>query len=352
MKSVYSVIMAGGVGSRFWPLSRNAYPKQFLDILGTGRSLLQMTYERLLTISNHDQIIVVTHQDYFELVSAQLPNLPKENILLEPLRKNTAPCILYAAKTIQELNPDAIMFVAPSDHLIINENQFTQDFYHCLDRLEQDNVLMTMGIFASRPDTGYGYIRFDQTNHLDHEIYKVEQFVEKPDHETALKYMHSGNYLWNSGMFLWPVKTIIEAYKEYASDMYRIFFNDRNSSIQEIYSVCETNSVDYLILENYPEIFVKKVDFGWSDLGTWGSLYTLLPYDQFDNAILKGQVHISQSEGCMIYNGTNQLLAIHGIEDFIIINTPDALLICPKNEEQMIKKVVHSLDSNNQSHLI
>jgi len=341
--SVYSVIMAGGIGSRFWPLSRNNKPKQFLDILGTGRTLLQMTWDRLLQISDENKIIVVTHSDYRDLVKQQLPLIKTENILLEPERKNTAPCVLYAALYIQNLDANAIMFVAPADHLILQQKNFYEDVIEGVSFIHNNPCILTLGIQVSRPDTGYGYIEYLDGLEQINEIYSVTRFVEKPSREVALAYMNSGNYVWNSGMFLWTVDTILEAFKKYASELFDIFYKYGINEIKEAYKVCQNISVDYAILEHYPSIFVKRVDFGWSDLGTWGSVYNLINQDEHSNAILNGSNLISNTNGCMIYNNTNQVIATFGIQDLIIINTKDAILILPKNEEQSVKLILDNI---------
>ncbi|MBK7232832.1 MAG: mannose-1-phosphate guanylyltransferase [Saprospiraceae bacterium] len=341
--SVYSVIMAGGIGSRFWPLSRNNKPKQFLDILGTGRTLLQMTWDRLLQISDKDKIIVVTHIDYKDLVQQQLPLIKSENILLEPERKNTAPCVLYAALYIQSLDDNALMFVAPADHLILQQKNFYNDVIEGVAFIKNNPCILTLGIEVSRPDTGYGYIEYLDGMEQSNDIYSVTRFVEKPSREVALTYMNSGNYVWNSGMFLWTISTILEAYKTYASELFNIFHKYGLNKVLEAYKLCQNISVDYAILEHYPSIFVKRVDFGWSDLGTWGSVYNLINQDEHSNAILNGNNLINDTTGCMVYNNTDQVIATFGIQDLIIINTNDAILILPKSEEQSVKFILDNI---------
>ncbi|MBK9272448.1 MAG: mannose-1-phosphate guanylyltransferase [Saprospiraceae bacterium] len=343
--SIFSVILAGGVGSRFWPLSRNNHPKQFLDILGTGKSLLQLTWDRLLNVSPASNILIVTHKDYFELVKNQLPDVLEENILLEPERKNTAPCILYAALVIQKINPNALMFVAPSDHLILQSNQFILDVEESVSFLKNEEGILTLGIQVSRPDTGYGYIEFDPESEENNEVFKVSRFVEKPDRNLAIEYMNTGRFLWNSGMFLWSIPTILSAFQEQCAAMYQLFEKNGLEQIEKVYQECENISIDYAILENYNKIFVKRVDFGWSDLGTWGSVYGLIQQDEFANTSLHGKQILLETSGCMIYNEGNQILATYGIRDLIIINTTEAILVLPRNEEQSVKKLVQKIES-------
>ena len=338
-RAKFAVIMAGGVGSRFWPLSRNQKPKQFLDILGTGKSLLQMTFDRLCKITSPECILVVTHKDYFALVQTQLPLILEKNILTEPDRKNTAPCVLYAAHVIHEISPEADILIAPADHLILNEDQFIKDVNEGFSFLKKNNSILTMGIQASRPDTGYGYIQLVEGGLISDEIYPVKRFVEKPDHNTALQYLNDGNYVWNSGMFLWNTQTILQAFEKYAPSMVAHFTPFDRTKIEEVYTQCESISIDYAIMEKSDQVYVKSVDFGWSDLGTWGSLYTLLPHDQQGNSTNNDQHFLMDTEDCIIHNETNQIITVQGLKNFIIVNTPDALLICDKNEEQKIKQI-------------
>ncbi|MDQ3142449.1 MAG: mannose-1-phosphate guanylyltransferase [Bacteroidota bacterium] len=336
----HAVIMAGGIGSRFWPMSRNQKPKQFLDVLGTGKSLIQLTYERLSRIIPQDNIWVVTHKDYKDLTVQNLPHLNIENLLLEPERKNTAPCIMYAANEIKKRNPSATMLVAPADHLILNEIKFVQDVEEGISFIEKEHGLLTLGIQVSRPDTGYGYIHFDQNQHFQNEIFNVLEFVEKPDHNTALKYMEDGNYLWNSGMFLWEVSSILEAIKKYSPEIHEAFTNNESSAIDTIYAQCANISIDYAVMEKADKVIVKRVDFGWSDLGTWGSLSELIKHDEFENAVVADKCILNDSRQCMIHDSESKLIAIQGLHDFIVVNTKEVLLICKKSQEQEIKKMV------------
>jgi mannose-1-phosphate guanylyltransferase len=342
----HAVIMAGGIGSRFWPLSRNQRPKQFLDILGTGHTLIQMTYDRLSQFIPKENIWVVSHVDYFDLIKVQLPGIDNSNILLEPMRKNTAPCLMYAASAISKRNPDALMFVAPSDHLIVNEALFISDVLSAFSFIEnQEKHLLTFGIQASRPDTGYGYIHFSPDNSLQSEIYPVNQFVEKPDHNTALVYLQSGNFVWNSGMFLWSCKTFLSEMSNHSNILYQQFEHfDLNSNVLAIYNQCDSISIDYALMEKTDKAVVKTVDFGWSDLGTWGSLYQLKSHDDSQNSINGTLIHIDETSNCIIENSGKQLIAIQGLEDFIVVNTEDVLLICQKSSEQKIKDLVKKIE--------
>lgn len=348
---LYAVIMAGGVGSRFWPYSRQNKPKQFLDILGTGKSLLRLTYERLALITEPDKILIVTHADYRNLVFEELPEIVQSNVLLEPERKNTAPCILYAAMHIHQLDPNAKMLIAPSDHIIVNETRFLRSISDCLEFLSENDVILTLGIKVTRPDTGYGYIHFNSASQ-NNEIFQVLEFVEKPNSERASEYMNSGNYLWNSGMFLWSVNKIIDSYRQHSPDLYKVFHAYPLSDIESIYRECTSISVDYAILEHSDHIYVNRVDFGWSDLGTWGSLYTLAAKDENMNAVINGDVVSQDTRGCILFSNTDQLLAVQGMENTIIINTKDAILICPMDQEQKIKQLVGKIEGSHGNSII
>ncbi len=339
--------MAGGIGSRFWPLSRNQKPKQFLDILGTGQSLIQMTYSRLAQIISKENIWVVSHIDYSNLINEQLPEIKSSNILLEPLRKNTAPCLMYAALAIYNRDPDAFLFIAPSDHLIVNETLFNSDVLSSFSFIEnQSDYLLTFGIQASRPDTGYGYIDFNTNQSLAAEIYLVNQFVEKPDHNTALTYIQSGNFVWNSGMFMWSCKAFLRQMHLLAPELYKYFEHfSTESNIESIYEQCESISIDYALMEKTDKAVVKTVDFGWSDLGTWGSLYQLKSQDAFQNSLNGSMILINETSNCLIENSGKQLIVIQGLEDFIVVNTEDVLLICQKSSEQKIKELVKKVEA-------
>ncbi|MEP7195816.1 MAG: mannose-1-phosphate guanylyltransferase [Saprospiraceae bacterium] len=343
-KEYYAVIMAGGIGSRFWPYSRNNNPKQFLDILGTNKSLLQMTYDRLAGLFDLDNILIVSHMDYIDLVYKQLPNFPLKNLISEPSRKNTAPCIAAATQTILKRNSEAFILTAPADHLILQENQFRKDLIEGFEFLETGDFLLTLGIEASRADTGYGYIHFKEDLNRGKSIYPVESFVEKPDHNTALKYIASGDYVWNSGMFLWKASTIWSAFEKYTPEIASLFSNFELAKIEQIYEQSTSISIDYAIMEKADNTYVKRVDFGWSDLGTWGSIYNLLPQDENSNASNSNNELLYNVEDCIIHNDSEQIMVLQGLKDYIVVNTKDALLICKKSEEQNIKLMLTDVE--------
>lgn len=348
MNSKYhAVIIAGGVGSRFWPLSRKQKPKQFLDILNTGKTLIQMTYDRLIPFISKENIWVVSYVDYEGLIKEQLPEINTANILLEPLRKNTAPCLMYAAATILNRDSEAILFIAPADHLIVNESLFISNVQTSFEFLENNlHYMLTFGISASRPDTGYGYINFDASKSLTEATYPVNKFVEKPDYNTAREYIQSGNYVWNSGMFMWSCKTFIQEITKYNPPLALAFLHfNENSDLTTIYNQCETISIDYALMEKTNSVVVKTVDFGWSDLGTWGSLYQLKSHDPFQNSLTGSLIYCDETSNCYIENSGHQLIAIQGLEDFIVVNTEDILLICQKSSEQKIKDLVKKVEA-------
>lgn len=343
MSKVYSVIMAGGIGSRFWPMSTEQTPKQFHDVLGTGKSLLQSTVDRLLNISTINEILIVTSDIYRELIQQQLPNLPVENILCEPERKNTAPCIAFAAKFIQERCNDAKMIVAPADHIILNESEFVATINKALAAAD-GNKLVTLGIQPSRPDTGYGYIQyFKQEKNDTRDVRSVKLFTEKPNLELAKSFLTSGDYLWNSGIFIWSVDSIMDSFQKLLPDMYNLFITTDSISdeIKTVYNQCESISVDYGIMESANNVEVVLSDFAWSDLGTWGSLYTHIPHDKGQNAIDGDNVSIYNCNTSIVKQmNKNKPTIIRGLENFIVVDNANALLICPKDEEQEIKTML------------
>ncbi|MCB0395036.1 MAG: mannose-1-phosphate guanylyltransferase [Flavobacteriales bacterium] len=350
--NTYCVIMAGGIGSRFWPMSRSNRPKQFLDILGTGESLLQQTYRRFLPLCKPENILVVTHASYTDMVMRQLPDLPKENILAEPSRRNTAPCIAFASYKISKFNPNANIIIAPSDHLVTNEKEFVRVMETALQATENQNLLVTLGIKPSRPDTGYGYIQFTQENLPDHEeVHKVKTFTEKPDLDMAHYFMESGEFLWNSGMFVWNVSSILEALERYLPEINAVFLEGvhelntpgEEAFIAKAYAVCKNISIDYGVMEKAGNVFVLPADFGWSDLGTWGSLYDHMPKDSNGNAIGGNNAILYDSKDCVVQLPGNKLAVLQGLEDFIIVDSENALLVCRKSEEQQIKEFVNEV---------
>lgn len=348
MKDNYCVIMGGGIGSRFWPFSRESYPKQFLDFFGSGRSLLQMTFDRFAKIIPVENIYIVTNEQYATLIKEQLPELSQQQILLEPCRRNTAPCIAYAAYHIKACNPNANIVVAPSDHLILKEEAFLSDVQKGLEFVKHNNALVTLGIKPSRPETGYGYIQSSDT--LIEDFTKVKTFTEKPNLELAKVFQASGEFFWNSGIFLWNVDAILEAFSKFLPDISARFdmgkdsFNTENEKafIQENFPYCLNISIDYGIMEKADNVYMLCVDFGWADLGTWGSLFDLAKKDERNNAILKkNQAVIYESERNVIaLENADRLVVIQGINDCIIAESGNVLLICKKNDEQRIKQFV------------
>jgi mannose-1-phosphate guanylyltransferase len=348
MKDNYCVIMGGGIGSRFWPFSRVNYPKQFFDFFGAGRSLLQMTFDRFAQIIPLENIYIVTNELYFPLVKEQLPNIQDKQVLLEPSRRNTAPCIAYAAYHIKACNPDANIVVAPSDHLILKEDVFLRDVQRGLEFVKKHKALVTLGIKPSRPETGYGYIQSNDTQLGD--FSKVKTFTEKPNLELAQIFYTSGEFFWNSGLFLWNVNVIIEAFAKYLPDISSRFdlgekiFNTSGEKefIAEHFPYCPNISIDYGIMEKADNVYMMCVDFGWADLGTWGSLHDIAEKDERNNAKLRNSnVMLYESSGNIIaMNDPNRLVVIEGLDDYIVAESDNALLICKKNDEQRIKQFV------------
>lgn len=352
MKNNYCVIMAGGIGSRFWPMSRNNYPKQFIDILGTGKTLIRQTYERFLPICPPENIYIVTNESYLPLVFKEIPEIKKEQVLGEPQRRNTSPCVAYATAKIFKVNPDANIVVAPSDHIISDENKFREAIVHGLKFTEKNDVLLTIGIQPSRPDTGYGYIQFkEDENEEEFRIRKVKTFTEKPNLEMAKFFLKSGEFLWNGGIFLWNVKTILKAFEEYMPEMYSLFtdgsdafFTDQEPEfIRNAYALCKNISIDYGIMEKARNVYVLRAEFGWSDLGTWKSLYEHLPHDKQENAIVGPHVLVDNTKNCIINMPKDKLAVIQGLDNFIIVETDNVLLICPKEDEQQVRNLVNDV---------
>lgn len=341
--------MAGGVGSRFWPVSTPDFPKQFHDMLGTGETLLQRTFRRLEKLLPAEHILILTNERYSALVQEQLPEVPKHNILLEPAMRNTAPCILYAALKIQKRNPDALMIVAPSDHWIENEEAFVENVNTCFEFAAQHQALLTLGIQPTFPNTGYGYIEFDQED--SNVLKKVKQFREKPNYETAQQFLKSGNFLWNGGIFMWSVSTILNAFQTFQHEM-TVLFNqgadfwdtDREQAfINEHYAQAENISIDYAILEKSSSVYVLPATFDWNDLGTWGSLYDKLEKDESNNAIVNAKVYAEESSGNIIRTENGKTVVLKGINNYIVVDQESTLMIIPKVEEQNIKKISESL---------
>jgi len=352
MKNNYCIIMAGGIGSRFWPMSRNTLPKQFLDIMGTGKTLIRQTYERLSKLCPKENIYIVTNEQYLNHVLEQIPEIGKSQVLTEPQRRNTAPCIAYAAFKIANLNPDANILVAPSDHVINDEKSFQEAVRIGLTFTEKNNGLLTIGIQPSRPDTGYGYIQFKEKEGQEpFGISEVKTFTEKPNLEMARFFIKSGEFLWNAGIFLWNVKTILEAFRKNLSDMYSIFqegegkYNtpEEDAFIRKAYAQCTNISIDYGIMEKAKNVYVLSAEFGWSDLGTWKSLYEQLPHDEKGNAVVGSHTMLDHTSNCIVNIPKNKLAVIQGLENFIIVDTEQVLLICPKDDEQQIRNLVNDV---------
>lgn len=346
----YVVIMAGGIGSRFWPMSRTPHPKQFLDILGTGKSLLQQTYDRSKKIVPTENILIVTNAQYRGLVKEQLKGIKAYQILLEPARRNTAPCVAYAAFRIKSKNPDASMVVAPSDHLILKDKEYTDLIRKALTEVEQNDALITLGITPTRPDTGYGYIQFQEENG-DEGVHKVKTFTEKPDLEMAKELVASGEFLWNAGIFIWSVKGILSAFEKLMPEMYQTFLEgdevfgtrDEKKFIDVAYTQCKSISIDYGVMEKAKNVFTIAADIGWSDLGTWGSLYSYSDKDDDGHVVQGRNVLTYDSKNCIVNVPKNKLVVLQGMEDMIVVENDDILLVCKQEDEQQIKRIVNDV---------
>jgi mannose-1-phosphate guanylyltransferase len=340
--------MAGGVGSRFWPMSRSSFPKQFHDVLGTGMSLLQMTHERYLKLCPEENIYIVTNARYKDLVLQQLPGLKPEQVLCEPFMRNTAPCIAYANFTIAQRDPNAVIVVAPSDHLIMKDELFVETMVVAMKQAKSSGNLVTLGIKPHRPDTGYGYIQFEDKKAIDPRIKEVKTFTEKPNLELAQTFLESGDFYWNSGMFVWTLSSIQKAFEEFLPDMYKTFAEgigkygteEEDSFIRNIYASCENISIDYGIMEKAENVDVVLSDFGWSDLGTWGSLYGLLKQDAHKNSVVGDNVMLYDSNHNMVHIEGDKLAVLQGLNNYIVVETEGILLVCRKEEEQRIKEFV------------
>lgn len=337
--------MAGGVGSRFWPVSTTDFPKQFHDMLGSGETLIQKTFSRLSKLVPVENILVLTNERYNDLVLQQLPLVSQEQILLEPAMRNTAPCILYASLKIKKQNPDAVMVVAPSDHWIEDENAFVENLKTCFDYSSNQDALMTLGITPTFPNTGFGYIEYDKLD--TNSIKKVNQFREKPNYETAKSFLEAGNFLWNGGIFIWSVKAITLAFEQFQPQMSALFakgyesFNTSSEKqfISENYADSENISIDYAILEKASNVFVLPATFDWNDLGTWGSLHEKLNKDAHNNTVVNATVILENASNNIIRSEAKKLVIIDGLDDYIIVDNENVLLIYPKSKEQDIKRI-------------
>ena len=352
-KNYYCVIMAGGIGARFWPMSKTSNPKQFIDILGTGKTLIQQTFERLEKFCLKENIYIVTNDLYKDPILEQIDGISEEQILTEPMRRNTAPCIAYANYKIYKENPEATIVVAPSDHIILMEDQFTEVILTALKAAEKNDWLITLGIQPGRPDTGYGYIQFNEniTWDEDHRVKKVKTFTEKPTLEIAKSFLKSGDFLWNAGIFVWSLKSILTAFNTHLEDVDSIFkegleiynTNAEATFINNAYSRCKNISIDYGLMEKAENVYVLASDFGWSDLGTWGSLHEHRDKDKNRNSIFGKNVMTYDTEDCIIDIPDDKLVVVQGLKNFIVVEFDGVMLICDKNNEQNIKNIVNEV---------
>ncbi|RYE26395.1 MAG: mannose-1-phosphate guanylyltransferase [Sphingobacteriales bacterium] len=349
----YVAIMAGGIGSRFWPVSRTKHPKQFIDLLGTGRSLIQWTYHRFKHICPKENIYFITNQQYIATLKEQIPEVDDANIISEPSRKNTAPCAAYFAHKMLALNPNANIIMSPADHLIMDERAFERTCYDALDFVAKNDALLTMGIKPTRPDTGYGYIQYDVEDEID-KVYRVKTFTEKPSLDLARTFLKSGDFLWNSGIFIWNVKTIVNELAKHLPEMNEVFEQAKDiyntpqeaSIISDLYAQCTNISIDYGIMEKAKNVYVIPSYFGWCDLGTWESAYDNSEKDYLGNAVYGKNVMIIDASECMVKAPDKKLVVLQGLEQFIVIDTPDVLLVCERNREQQIKEYVAEVKRN------
>ena len=342
------VIMAGGVGSRFWPMSTAEKPKQFIDVLGVGKTLIQLTVERFGDLVAPENVWVVTNQKYAPIVEEQLPNIPKTNILCEPCRRNTAPCIAYVSWRIKSNDPKANIVVSPSDHIVVDTAEFQRVIKECMRFTSETDAIVTLGMKPNRPETGYGYIQADlSTSSLrNKEIYRVDSFREKPDLKTAQEYIKKNYYFWNAGIFIWNINTIVNAFRIYQPTMAKIFESmlsvygteKEQALIDERFPECENISVDYAIMEKAEEIFVCPADFGWSDLGTWGSLHGQSKKDLYGNATIGQDINLIESHNCIVHTTQEKKVVIQGLDGYIVAEKDNTLLICKLSEEQRIKQ--------------
>ena len=341
--NTHVVIMAGGIGSRFWPMSTPEYPKQFVDVMGCGRTMLQATVDRFLPLCPAGNLWIVTGAGYFDLVRAQLPEIPVDNIIQEPCARSTAPCISYACWKIMAKDPDANLVITPSDAYVENIEEYRRIISAALDFTATDRRIVTIGIKPTRPETGYGYIAAGEC--VTDEIREVDSFREKPHLQTAKQYLEAGNYLWNAGIFVWNVETIVQSIRQFTPElaakmdqMAKAFYTpDEASVVAEIFPTCEKISIDYAVMEKADYIYTFPADFGWSDVGTWGSLWTLLGHDDNGNAVVGENVHLYGCEGCIVHAPDAESVVLEGLKDCIVVERNGRLLICRLSEEQRIK---------------
>lgn len=342
------VIMAGGVGSRFWPMSTPECPKQFIDVMGCGRTFIQLTLDRFRDVVAPENVWVVTSQAYADIVREQLPEVPAENILLEPCRRNTAPCIAYVSWKIKKKNPRANLVITPSDHMVTDVEEFRRVIKSALSFTAQSDAIVTLGMHPTRPETGYGYIQADMSSPSlsNRNIYRVDRFREKPDLETAKKYITQAEYFWNSGIFVWNVETIVQALRYYEPEVSEIFEGmlpyygtpDEQAVINERFPQCKSISIDYAVMEKAEEIYVFPASFGWSDVGTWGSLITLADKDREGNACIGPRIEVHETHNCIIHTSEERRVVVQGLDGYIVAEKGDTLLICKLSEEQRIKE--------------
>jgi mannose-1-phosphate guanylyltransferase len=352
-KHHYVAIMAGGIGSRFWPMSRTNLPKQFLDILHTGKTLIQQTFERYSKLVPPENIYIVTSLEYVDIVKKQLPALPVANIVAEPSKKNTAPCIAYIAFKLILKDPEALMIAAPADNLILETDEFVKTSTSALNFVDHINALVTIGIKPTYPNTGYGYIQHEMTEAAP-SIHKVKTFTEKPNLELAKTFIASGDFLWNAGMFTWKVKNLLSAFEKHLPEMYEVFVAEKDklntpneaAAIEHIYPQCTSISIDFGIMEKADNVYVIPASFTWSDLGTWNSAWDNMEKDYFNNAVAGNNVMVVDAKNCMVHVPDNKLVLLQGVDDYIIVDTKDVLMICKKEKEQEIKEYVAEIKRN------
>ncbi|HNW72141.1 MAG: mannose-1-phosphate guanylyltransferase [Bacteroidales bacterium] len=354
-KHNFCVIMAGGIGARFWPMSRTSHPKQFIDILGTGETLIQQTYKRFSRICPKENIYIVTNELYKKLVQTQLPELTSNQILLEPARRNTAPCVAYANHCILSRDPEARIVVAPSDHIILKEEIFLKNIETALEAAAENDWLLTLGIRPSRPDTGYGYIQYvdghEEVYPKEPHLRKVKTFTEKPNLELAITFLKCGDFLWNSGIFIWSLKSIMKAFETFLPEVNNLFkmgvgkfgTRDEKKFIGETYTICKSISLDYGVMEKADNVYVLAADFGWSDLGTWGSLYENRPKDAQGNTVIGKNVMLYDTSHCIVNMPRDKVVVLQGLTDYIVVESEEVLLVCRKTDEQNIRQYVNDV---------
>lgn len=353
-KDNYCIIMAGGIGSRFWPVSKTKKPKQFIDVLGVGESLLQTTYKRFERLCPKENIYIVTNKQYRDIVFEQLAGIDRECVLLEPIRRNTAPCVVYADFKIRRKNPNAKIVVAASDHLITDEDEFISILEKAFAAVERDDVLITLGIKPTFPNTGFGYIQYvdNEQYGMDEDVKKVKLFTEKPEYNMAVQFVKSGDFLWNAGIFVWSLRSIDKAMKEFLPDVYELFSKGENiyntdaeeAFIEETYAACPSISIDYGVMEKASNVYVIPSGFGWNDIGTWAALYSVRKKDAEGNAVVGRNVLTYDTRNCLIDMPKDKLVVLQGLEDFIIVESDNILMICRKGEEQRIKEFVTDVE--------